>query len=516
MPNGAALDATTMLGLGLRLRQLLTDADHMVAVPVIPIVYGEDRLRFEGALDAAGANTFAEFSELVNRVPTHPVWSPGVGVHLWDVYGEILDADLADSSLNPDEKQRYDAATAYLYDVSDDTGPTPSAALTDYRSARDAWLQADIRYREAQQAAAMSADQAVRDRWTQVDEPQLRQARDEAMTSWQAKGHKSQVEDALRELSELASRSPSATWKRHRDAFAPDLPDQFSTAPNGTRYAPTFYRPAAALDTPWSRVTLSRDELLTLTAQGPREVVSRLGGTVDEATRSVAFDYYVVSLARPWLDPFTELVSSRAWKLSEGAAPFSDGGDPPTGRCTSYVESVVLARNIDAVRRVTAADVVSSGETALKGTWILDLDNGVQGGDMFSGDIWWEQLTATTAQMTPGRRARIVNLGVTDYDGLGLAQLQPLTYGSTPVPGNSQGENHLVDGDVFAVMTSEGNFAKVLVVKYGYNMLIRWTTYRWSTPSDQHVTTNADDVYIAALVCRRLPKCPDPDPSLPW
>ena len=32
-------------------------------------------------------------------------------------------------------------------------------------------------------------------------------------------------------------------------------------------------------------------------------------------------------------------------------------------------------------------------------------------------------------------------------------------------------------GDVFAVRTAEGNYAKVLVVAYGYNMEIQWVTY---------------------------------------
>jgi hypothetical protein len=518
MSSAAAtsLDASVLLGLGLRLRQLLADADHLVAVPVVPTVYPDSRLRFDGPLDAAGANTFAEFSELVNRVPTQPVWSPGLSRHLWDIYGEILDADLAQSSLTTGEQQRYAAASAFLYDATANGGSAASPALQAYRSARDAWLQASIAYRQAQQAASMSSDQAVRDNWTQVDEPRLRQTRDEAMTVWQTAGQKNEVEDALREVSELTSKSPSATWKRHRDTFSPDLPDQFATAPNGTRYAPTFYTPSGALDSPWSRVLLSRDELLALVSQGPNEVTSRLGGGIDDATRSVAFDYYVVSLVRPWLDPFLELAGSRAWRLSENTEAFSDGADPPHGRCTSYVESVVFARNIDAVRREASVGVVSSGDCVLKGTWVLDLDNGVQGSDMFNGDIWWEQLTQTTAQMTPGERARIVNIGPGNYDALGLAQLEPLTYGATPIPGNSEGENQLIDGDVFAVMTSEGNFAKVLVVKYGYNMLIRWTTYKWSTPADQHHATNSNDIYVAGYVCHLLPKCPNPDSSLTW
>lgn len=518
MSNGTtatAVDSSAMLGLAARLHQLLTDDDHLVGTPAVPNVYQDGRLRFEEPLDAAQANTLAEFSELVDRIPTYPVWSSTAIVHLWDIYGEILAADLAQSSLTSEEQKNYEAATAYLYETAGN-GSTPSAALQEYHAAQQAWLQADIGYRQAKQTASMSADPGVRDQWTKVDEPRLRQVRDDAMTAWQVTGHKNQVEDALREVSELASKSPAATWKRHRDTFSPNLPDQFSTAPNGVRYVPAFYAPRGALDTPWSRVVLPRDVLLASVAQAPTEMAAALGGAIADSVQSLAFDYCVVSLVRPWLDPFMELVGSRGWKLPAGAPPLSDGGDPPQGRCPAYVESIALARNIEVTRRSSDPEVVSSGETALKGTWVMDLDNGTQGGDMFEGDIWWEQLTETSARMTPGRRARIANLGVTDFDGIGLDQLEPMTYGTTPIPGDPGGNNQLIDGDVFAVMTSEGNFAKVLVVKYGYNMLIRWTTFRWSRPADTHITTGPDDIYLAAFVCRRLPLCPNPDPSLSW
>lgn len=513
--HATSVDSSAMLGLAARLHQLLTDDEHLVGAPAVPNVYPSGRLRFDEPLDVSQANTLAEFSELVNRIPTQPEWSPTAITHLWDVYGQILAADLARSSLTSEEQKTYDEATAFLYETGAN-GSTPSAALLEYRAAQQTWLQADIAYRQAEQAASMSADPAVRDQWTKVDEPRLRQARDDALTAWQTTGHKNQVEDALREISELASKSPAATWKRHRDTFSPNLPDQFSTAPNGVRYAPTFYAPRGALDSPWSRAVLPRDVLLASVAQAPPEIVAALGGGVADSVQSLAFDYCVVSLVRPWLDPFMELVASRGWRLPAGTTPLSDGGDPPQGTCPTYVESVALARNIDITRRSSSPEVVSSGETALKGTWIMDLDTGVQGGDLFEGDIWWEQLTETSARMTPGRRARITNLGVTDYDGLGLDRLEPLAYGDTPIPGDPGGNNELVDGDVFAVMTSEGNFAKVLVVKYGYNMLIRWTTYKWTAPAETDTTTGPDDVYLAAFVCRRLPLCPNPDPSLSW
>ncbi|MER8012335.1 hypothetical protein [Streptomyces sp. NPDC094149] len=513
--TAASVDKSALLGLAARMQQLLTDPEHLVSVPLTPVVYQDADFRFDGVLDAGQARVHAEFSDLVNRIPTQPVWSPGNSPHLWDIYGEILAADLADSTLTANEQQRYQAASGYLYTTGPGGASSPSPALSEYRAARQAWLQAAADYHQGEQTAAMSTDSAVRDRWAHELEPRLRQLRDDAMEAWQTTGHKSQVEDALREMSELALKAPSSIWKRHRDTFNPNLPDQFSVSPNGVRYAPTYYDPAAALSLPWTRVTLDRQVLVSLAVQAPPQVTAALG-SIDDAVQSLAFDYRVVSLVRPWLDPPLELFGSRSWRLPPGTTALSDGGNPPHGRCPMYVESVALARNLDLTRHVTHPFVVNQGDTALKGTWILDLDSGYQGGDMYSGDIWWEWLTQNSARMTPGRRSSIVNLGVVDFDALTLDRLVPLAYHNDPVPGNPDGSNQLVDGDVFAVMTSEGNFAKVLVVKYGYNMLIRWVTYRWGGPQEEHNSTAPQDTFLAAFVCRLLRKSPDPDPSLPW
>ncbi|MFJ9628033.1 hypothetical protein ACIRU8_10100 [Streptomyces sp. NPDC101175] len=515
--SASPVDAAAMFGLGAYFRNLLTDPDHLVGVPVTPVVHQDSTFRFGGALDTARATVWSEFCELVNRVPTQPpVWTPPATTHLWDVYGEILGADLARSTLTPEEHQRYDTAVAYLYDTGPDGVFVPSPALREYRTARQAWLQADTDYHQAEQAAAMSADAAARDHWTHVDEPRLRQARDDAMDAWQTAGHKAEVEDALRETSELASKAPSGIWKRHRDTFNPNLPDQYTTAPNGTRFAPTYYSPDGALDDPWSRVVLSEPMFRTLAAQAPAELRATFGDrATDDSVFSLAFEYRVVSVVRPWLDPPMELFGSRAWRLSAGVAPLSDGATPPHGRCPSYVESVALARNIELIRRAVGY-TETPGETTLRGTWTLDLDNGVAGGDMTTADLWWEWTTQTSAQLVPGSRAGLVNLGPVDYDAFDGPRLAALTYATTPLDGSPDAGNQLADGDVFAVRTTEGRFAKVLVVQYGYDLHLRWVAYQEATSAVQDTTTAPEDVFLAGFVCRQLPKSPDPDPALTW
>jgi len=130
--------------------------------------------------------------------------------------------------------------------------------------------------------------------------------------------------------------------------------------------------------------------------------------------------------------------------------------------------------------RVVASMIISQGAATLKGTYLFDLDVGVQSGRGAvppGADIWWEQKTNSRRQMTPKNGAGIINLGPVDFNSLSSRHLQSLTYASTPIVGNNDSTNELVNGDVFAVRTTGGNYAKVLVTAYGYDMGIQWMTY---------------------------------------
>ena len=151
--------------------------------------------------------------------------------------------------------------------------------------------------------------------------------------------------------------------------------------------------------------------------------------------------------------------------------------------------------------------VVSSGTADLKGTWTFDLDTGTEGGLGPTFDIWWEQETAVIRTMTPLNSARIVNLGMVDFASLTPDTLSSLTYGVTPIDGNNDPSNKLVTGDVFAVLTTSGNYAKVKVVVYGYNMSIQWTTYKldplyavlgtgYTNPEDVKASADGAHVYV--------------------
>ncbi|MFE0647239.1 hypothetical protein ACFVZH_01435 [Streptomyces sp. NPDC059534] len=506
-----------MLGIASKLQTMLVDPEHIVSVPVTPYAYQARNLHFTPPRDAVQENTLAEFSELMNRIPTTPIWQPSATVHLWDVYGEMLGADLASSSLTTDEQLDYQKALDYLYDTAPDGSGTASQALRAYQSARQTWLQASIDYKQAQQTAKMSTDPAVREHWQQVDEPRLRQSRDDALTAWTGTGHKIQVEDGLRTVTELGAKMPSAVWRRHRETFNPKLPDQFSTAPNGSRFAPTFYAPGEVLDVAWPRVELSREMMVALASQASPALSAALGGAIDDDIHSVAFDYCPVSIARPWFDPVMDMFGSRAWRFSPGTQPLSDGADRPQGRCPAYVESVAFVRSIETTR--LSGVEISSGEAFLEGDpehayASIDLDTGTRDGGV--PDMSWDFLSAGLPQLRSLNDASFYLMDSTGFEALGPARL---CRESEP-PHHPFGDGYLraaegysLAGTIMAFRTTEGNVAKVQVLESGSYGKIRWATYSVSRDSS---VSDEEDIYIAAFTCRRIPKCPNPDPALQW
>ena len=121
-----------------------------------------------------------------------------------------------------------------------------------------------------------------------------------------------------------------------------------------------------------------------------------------------------------------------------------------------------------------ANPVISHGTGTIPGTFHFSFDTGTQ---VTSGDVWWNIIDTTQRQMTPQGSATIVNLGVTDFNAITFTTLQGESYGTTPIDGNNDSTNQLVNGDVFAVHTNGGNFAKVMVVAYGQDIQVQWVTY---------------------------------------
>ncbi|WEX79429.1 hypothetical protein PYH37_006337 (plasmid) [Sinorhizobium numidicum] len=115
-----------------------------------------------------------------------------------------------------------------------------------------------------------------------------------------------------------------------------------------------------------------------------------------------------------------------------------------------------------------------SGSGTLRGTYSFDFDQGIEPTTFATADVWWEQQTEINRQLVPRDGAALANLGIIDYDGLTYADLVRLPFSSIPLTANAEGTNFLVTGATFAVKTRTGKFVKVQVLRYGYNLKLRW------------------------------------------
>lgn len=126
-------------------------------------------------------------------------------------------------------------------------------------------------------------------------------------------------------------------------------------------------------------------------------------------------------------------------------------------------------------RSVSPQPIVSSGEANIRLSFSFNLDQGTdQVSESTPVDFQWSQSSPRVRDLYG---QRIVNLGRRDFEALTLEQLQKLNYSAASINGNDDNSNQLVNGDVFAVITHLGNYSKVKVLAYGYNLHIRWVTY---------------------------------------
>jgi hypothetical protein len=147
---------------------------------------------------------------------------------------------------------------------------------------------------------------------------------------------------------------------------------------------------------------------------------------------------------------------------------------------------VEFAGKLSRLNLYRTGHVVSSGTTTLKGTFSFDFDSGTQSGigqgPVPPFDVFWDQHTAVVRSLDPHNGALLANLGTVDFNSLSPDTLSSLAYAATPIDGNNDPSNKLVTNDVFAVRTSSGNYAKVKVLAYGYDLHIQWVTYALDSP----------------------------------
>ena len=141
-------------------------------------------------------------------------------------------------------------------------------------------------------------------------------------------------------------------------------------------------------------------------------------------------------------------------------------------------ETTIMFRATE-VEGGTQPAILSSGETILPGTWRFDFDLGrvESRGETGIADVLWDQINSTERYLVPQNGASLHLFSSTDFEPLTLTDLQAVEYSDDRLNGRDNESTQITEGTVLGVHTNEGRYSKVLIVSYGYDLIIRWVTY---------------------------------------
>lgn len=480
------MDATTQLALMVKAKKVFESQGTFLSFPVLsPLSYAPEKLRFGGP--ATDIPTLVEFSQVVNQIPRGTLFQPAEDTYLWDIYRNLLDTgDVAKTDIASTDVSALTEARAILYAASDDGLQADSPRLLAYKQHRDAWISATEEYNAARVTAEVSTDQGVRDEWVSSKEPALRTKVREAEFAWSTRGHRAEINEALQTEQRCVERAPQRVWSEWRDAFDKVL-DTYTSSLSGAAF-PTVFSPADAMNADWPEFTLTSAEISNLTKAAPSELRSALDLDDARPMASVSFQFRSVVLNRPWLRK--EVFSSRFWRLPDTDSALSDGHVPANGTCPAYVTAVLLARRIVEVE----SGPNGANTRTLKALPMLKLRaNVVDPGPMKTGTTGRSVVALGSntpiAVVQPALRDHRKPLAV--VPAVPVLQ-KPRVAKASPIAG-------------FRVNTGAFTLPRASVAP-------AFTVPTLPLKPDG----SARNVSILAFICRWLPRCPDPDPTLLW
>lgn len=474
------MDSALQLALAAKASQVFGGEDKFLSFPALsPFSYPPERLSFTGAdATADDLRVYREFSVAANHIARGPLYDPAAERLLPDVVRDVLDHGIcAGSSLGEGDQARYQRALALLY-VDPDTLPrVPSDVVRVYGRYRDAVQIAKEHLVSRMGSATNDPNPEVGERWRTIEEPLLRGQIAALEQAWESEGKRSAVE-AARELERAqALHQASVTWAQWRGQFLADI--DMRTDVEGISFAPTSFSPAdiAATDD-WQEMTLGAAEINALAESAAPELKRVFGNRPVTDIQLVKFQYRSARLERPWFP--RELFESRFWRQPEGAAVISDGERLDVGSCPAYPVAVVFARAIE-VTRLPATNAAPKREL-LRAGHIFQLENA--------------QALATLSTAPRPRAAAEPNFVALASAGLARDHRRRALRRGNRVRAEASAAHFAISQPV---VRHASDPAPVPVA-----------------PPERVADPVSRDITILAFICRRLPRTPNPDPTLGW
>ena len=513
------MDSAVQLALMSKAKKVFGADDTFLSFPVSPLPHTKRQLDFLAQQDAdalrQSLQNLQAFSILVNLIPSDEAWLPTETRFLWDVYEQVLkEAQFASSTRTAEEEAAYQQALNYLRAVGEGGAPEESAHVKAYRQYKDAYLVAQQKYLAAKSTAECATDPVEQQRWRDVDEPAQRAELDALQAQWIIAGNKNEVEAAQSKVVNLGARSPIQTWNEWSSRFNREI-DTLTGAVDNFTVFPTLFSPSNALEEgAWKPFKLSAEEVKVLLNEAPAELRQRYAA--DSATSSVAsvtFEFSSAAILRPWFA--SEALRARFWRFADPGNVLSDGGTPAKGECPAYVTAIVFARKVTVEQKPSTVFNLQATEAA-------------QGAKAFDG------FRFTAAVRDPERLTRIspaTQLHAVRASSPAMsvkaAQATPRAMGMAVSPQRMRATDMNVAAVRPAPATAQAFTARPLrlstvAVTRLPPQAIPGTAPTappasiWFDPSTQSPQPPDDAIYILAFICKALPKCPNPDPTLQW
>jgi len=477
--------------------------DTFLSFPALtPISYTPDQLKFADAASNQQMHVFSDFSTLTNALPQGTLFQPSLDHVLWDVYqGVLQNAQVAQGSLTAEQTAELQSAQSFLSVQRADGLLVDSPALVAYKQYQQAWFLATQSYNNQKITASASADPNVQAQWRDNGEPMSRAQVQEAESDWETKGFKTQVGQAQHVEQTYAAESPQLKWQSWKALCDPAI--DFPTDPTtNSTFGPTVFAPYDIFDHgSWPSFSIVGSDIPNLVSQAPAELKNIFGTTAGNSTiDSLSFEYCSVALSRPWFRP--DLFYAQFWRLSDPTVQLSDGGVPPHGDWPAYIAAVVFARNIVVTTHGTGA-VQPQPLRSFPPLLFADVRSAPQPAPRPVPTVLRAQLAAAPHAVVASRivaQPAAVRLAP-------VAAARPMMMERVAVAGLPATAVAMNPGLKARLSAATFSRAEVETVK---------PAPQTPAPQPSQPQSSGNEISVLAFICKRLPKSPNPDPSLNW